>query len=130
MSTPASYCVWSRNKNHSSWETTPPPQFDLDQARRDASTIAELEPEILAFAHFGPCGYDAEQLQGYKRTLMEWVETVRRKRAELGDDDVVIEHFVDHADEMAGAEVWGQRKAEAEARLNTRGVLAYLDQQE
>ncbi|WP_435118078.1 MBL fold metallo-hydrolase [Halolamina sp. C58] len=110
-------------------ETTPPPQFGLDQARRDVSTIADLEPEILAFAHFGPRGYDAEQLQGYKRTLMEWVEAVRRKRAELGDDEAVIEHFVDHADEMAGGEVWGEEKAEAEARLNTRGVLAYLEQQ-
>ncbi|QKY20963.1 MBL fold metallo-hydrolase [Halolamina sp. CBA1230] len=109
-------------------ETTPPPQFDLDQARRDASTIAELEPEILAFAHFGPRAYDAEMLQGYKRTLMEWVEAVRRKRAALEDDEAVIEHFVDHADEMAGAEVWGEEKAEAEARLNTRGVLAYLEQ--
>jgi hypothetical protein len=34
-------------------------------------TITNLEPEILAFAHFGPRGYDAEQLQGYKCTLME-----------------------------------------------------------
>jgi hypothetical protein len=40
----------------------------------------------------------------------------------------VIEHFVSHADEMAGGEVWGEEKAEAETRLNTRGVLAYLEQ--
>ncbi|GAB7014228.1 MBL fold metallo-hydrolase [Halolamina salina] len=111
-------------------ETTPPPQFDLDQARRDASTITDLEPEILAFAHFGPRAYDEEMLQGYKRTLMEWVEAVRRKRAALADDDAVIEHFVAHADETAGAEVWGEEKAEAEMRLNTRGVLAYLRQKE
>ena len=110
-------------------ETTPPPQFDLDQARRDVSTIADLDPETLAFAHFGPRAFDAEKLSGYKRTLMEWVEAVRRKRAEL-DDDAVVEHFVAHADEMAGAETWGQRKAEAEARLNTRGVLTYLDRRE
>ncbi|NHX34981.1 MULTISPECIES: MBL fold metallo-hydrolase [Halolamina] len=111
-------------------ETTPPPQFDLDQARRDVSTIVDLEPEILAFSHFGPRAFDEAFLNGYKRTLMEWVEAVRRKRAELGDDDAVIEHFVAHADEMAGAEVWGQRKAEAEARLNARGVLAYLGEGE
>jgi len=111
-------------------ETSPPPQFDLEQARRDVSTIAELEPETLAFAHFGPRAFDAEKLSGYKRTLVEWVEAVRRKRAELDDDEAVIEHFVDHADESAGADVWGEEKADAEMRLNTRGVLAYLEQQE
>jgi len=109
-------------------ETTPPPQFDLDQARRDVSTIIDLDPEILAFAHFGAREFDAEKLRGYKRTLMEWVEAIRRKREEVADDEAVVEHFAAHADEMAGAETWGQRKAEAEARLNTRGVLAYLDQ--
>ncbi|GAB7093968.1 MBL fold metallo-hydrolase [Halolamina litorea] len=108
-------------------ETSPPPQFDLDQARRDVSTIADLGPETLAFAHFGPREYDADLLNGYKRTLMEWVEAVRRKRAELEDDEAVIEHFVAHADESPGAEAWGEEKAEAEMRLNTRGVLAYLD---
>lgn len=39
----------------------------------------------------------------------------------MADDNAVIEHFVDHADEMAGTEVCGERKAEAKARLNTRG---------
>lgn len=108
-------------------ETSPPPQFDLDQARRDVSMLIDLEPETLAFAHFGPREFDADLLSDYKRTLVEWVEAVRAKREELGDDDAVIEHFVSHADEMTGAEVWGERKAEDEARLNTRGVLAYLD---
>jgi len=34
-------------------ETSPLPQSELDQVRRDASTIANPEPEILEFAHFG-----------------------------------------------------------------------------
>ena len=111
-------------------ETSPPPQFDLDQARRDVSMIADLEPETLAFAHFGPREFDADLLSDYKRTLVEWVQAVKQKRAELGNDEAVVEHFVAHADEMTGAETWGERKAEAEARLNTKGVLAYLEQEE
>jgi len=110
-------------------ETSPPPQFDLDQARRDVSLLVDLEPDTLAFGHFGPRAFDEDLLSDYKRTLVEWAEAVKRKRAEL-DDDAVIEHFVSHADEMTGAETWGERKAKAEARLNTRGVLAYLDRQE
>jgi len=110
-------------------ETSPPPQFDLDQARRDVSLLVDLEPDTLAFGHFGPRAFDEELLSDYKRTLVEWAEAVKRKRAEL-EEDAVIEHFVSHADEMTGAETWGERKAKAEARLNTRGVLAYLDRQE
>lgn len=64
-------------------KNTPPPQFDLDQAHRYVSTITDLETEILAFSHFGPRACDVEILSGYKHTLIEWVETVRRKRAAL-----------------------------------------------
>jgi glyoxylase-like metal-dependent hydrolase (beta-lactamase superfamily II) len=108
-------------------ETTPPPQFDLDQARRDASMIQDIDPEVLCFGHFGPREFDAELLDDYKRTLVEWVEAVRQKQDELADDEAVIEHFVDHAMEMTGADVWGERKARDEVRLNTRGVLAFLN---
>jgi len=108
-------------------ETSPPPQFDLDQARRDVSTIVDLEPETLAFGHFGPREFDEALLSDYKRTLVEWVEAVRRKRGELDDDEAVVEHFVSHAEEMTGAGTWGDRKAADEVRLNVAGVLAFLD---
>ncbi|MEF8857845.1 MAG: MBL fold metallo-hydrolase [Halolamina sp.] len=111
-------------------ETSPPPQFDLDQARRDVSMLIDREPETLAFGHFGPREFDADLLSNYKRTLVEWVQAVRQKREQLAADEAVIEHFVSHADEMTGAETWGERKAKAEVRLNTRGVLAYLDSEE
>ncbi|MGM0590661.1 MAG: MBL fold metallo-hydrolase [Halobacteriota archaeon] len=105
-------------------QTSPPPQFDLDQALADVNAIAARDPEVLCFAHFGPRPYDSSVLEQYKRTLVEWVEAVRQKRAELDDDDAVIDHFVEHTET---ADVWGERKARAEARMNTRGVLAYLD---
>ncbi|MFB6126765.1 MAG: MBL fold metallo-hydrolase [Halolamina sp.] len=104
--------------------TTPPPQFDLDQARRDAAALAERDPDHLCFGHFGPRPFDAELLSRYQRTLVEWVEAVRRKRAELDDDDAVADHFAEHADLD---DVWTARKAAEEERLNVRGVLAFLD---
>ncbi|MFC6875161.1 MBL fold metallo-hydrolase [Halobellus marinus] len=105
-------------------ETSPPPQFDLEGCLADVRTIEDIAPETLCFGHFGPREYDPELLEGYKRTLVEWVEAVRQKRAELGDDEAVIEHFAENSDMI---EIWGERKARAEDTLNVRGVLAALD---
>jgi hydroxyacylglutathione hydrolase len=63
-------------------------------------------------------------MANYKRTLVEWVEAIRQRRAELGDDDAVVAHFADTTDLD---EVWGDRKARAEEGLNARGVLVALD---
>lgn len=105
-------------------QTTPPSQFNLDQCLDDASTIVDRDPDTLCFGHFGPLAFEAEYMEGYKRTLVEWVEAVRQKRAELEDDEAVIEFFQEHTDM---AEAWGERKAHDEERLNVKGVLGYLD---
>ncbi|WP_336024720.1 MBL fold metallo-hydrolase [Halobellus salinisoli] len=107
-------------------ETSPPPQFDLEGCLDDIRTVEEIAPETLCFTHFGDVPYDPDLLEAYKRTLVEWVEAVRRKCAELGDDEAVVEHFENHSELV---EVWGERKARAEASLNTRGVLTSLDRQ-
>ena len=104
--------------------TSPPPQFDVQGCLDDVSMIQSLAPDRLCFAHFGPREYDAALLDGYKRTLVEWVEAVRQRREELGDDEAVIEHFVDHTELI---EIWGDEKGRAETRLNVRGVLTALD---
>ena len=65
-------------------------------------------------------------LSSYKRTLVEWVEAVRQRRVELEDDDAVIDAAADAVDADL-VDVWGERKAREEERLNTRGVLRYLD---
>ena len=108
--------------------TTPPPQFDLHQALDDVDTIEQFDPELLCFAHFGtvePTGV----LSSYKRTLVEWIEAVRQQRETAADDAAVIEHFAQTADTDL-VDALGERKARAEARLNTRGVLTYLDDTE
>ncbi|WP_138004876.1 MBL fold metallo-hydrolase [Halalkalirubrum salinum] len=118
--------IWVAERNEIR-ETSPPPQFDLDQCLEDVSMIQALEPSQLCFAHFGPVPYDEELLSGYKRTLVEWVEAVRQRRAEFDTDEAVIEHFVTHVDTEG---LWSDRKARDETRINVRGVLAYLDRVE
>lgn len=108
-------------------QTTPPSQFDLEQCLDDASTIVDRDPDVLCFGHFGPLDFGEELMDGYKRTLVEWVEAVRQKRDELEDDDAVIEYFQNHTDMV---ETWGEQKARDEERLNVKGVLGYLDYRE
>jgi glyoxylase-like metal-dependent hydrolase (beta-lactamase superfamily II) len=106
--------------------TSPPTNFDLDQCRVDVSAIEGIDPELLCFAHFGPRRYSPARMEGYKRTLVEWVEAIRRERERLGDDEAVIEYFVENV-EPDLVDAWNRRKARAEARLNVRGVLGFLD---
>jgi len=104
--------------------TSPPPNFDLDECLSDVETIRELDPEVLCYAHFGPVPV-GDRLAEYERVLSEWVDAVESARADLGDDEAVIERFVDRAD--AEREIWGAEKADAEVAMNVRGVLTALD---
>lgn len=105
-------------------QTSPPSNFDLEACLADIETIRDIDPEVLCFGHFGPREYDEVLMDEYERVLEEWVEAIEDKRAELDNDEAVIEYFVEESD-MADA--WSARKARAEERLNVRGVLAYLD---
>ncbi len=104
-------------------QTTPPPNFDLEQCLADLHTIRDCDPAVLCYAHFGPAAAD-DRVREYADALTEWVGAVTEKRDELGDDDAVIEYFGDHT---PMTDAWGDRKAAAEERMNARGVLAYLD---
>ncbi len=111
-------------------ETSPPSQFNFDRCLEDVETLKSLDPDVLLYTHFGPreVGDDAAAaLEEYADVLTEWVEAVEAKREELGDDEAVIEYFADHP-QMG--DVWGERKAREERKMNTRGVLGYLDWRE
>ncbi|OYR81985.1 MBL fold metallo-hydrolase [Halorubrum distributum] len=104
--------------------TTPPPQFDFEQCLDDIRLIEELDPDTLCFGHFGPRDCDADLLGEAKRAYVEWVERVREKRADLDDDEAVVDHF-----EAASRDIdyWNRERAKANTSLNARGVLTYLD---
>ena len=104
--------------------TSPPPQFDVDQCLADVSMIQSLEPEMCCFSHYGPRTYNAALLDSYKRALVEWVEAIRQKREQLAADEQVIQYFADNTELT---EIWGDEKGREEAKINARGVLAFLD---
>lgn len=103
--------------------TSPPPNFDLDQAIDDVEVIADLDPETLLYGHFGPAP-TADRLETYADALSAWVAAITECRAEHGDDEAVVEHFVETVETPP---IWGERKARAEVALNVNGVLTALD---
>lgn len=105
--------------------TTPPPDFDLEQCLVDVELLQSLDPETLLYSHYGPVSAD-ERLGEYATVLTDWVERIELAREQRGDD-AVIEQFVQNT---TMDEVWGEERASAEAAMNTRGVLRYLDERE
>ncbi|WP_276279823.1 MBL fold metallo-hydrolase [Halorussus caseinilyticus] len=106
-------------------ETSPPSNFDLEQCLADLETIRDLNPEVLLYPHFGPREYEQGAMDEYAEVLREWVAEVEAKYDELGDPEAVEDYFAEQTDM---ADVWGERKASEEARLNVRGVVTYLDE--
>ena len=106
--------------------TTPPSDFHLEKSLADVETIRDLDPSTLLFGHFGP-RETGDVPAAYAEVLTEWVSRVADARAELGDDEAVVEHFVERADTAGIEDVWGEEQAAAETEINVRGVLVSLD---
>ena len=105
-------------------ETSPPPNFDLEQAITDAELLRRLDPEVLLYAHFGPGPDDVDAaLRQYEQVLRDWVGTVEREVVERGSEAAAIDHLTATTDVEY---VWGEHKARAETAMNVRGVLHYL----
>lgn len=117
--------LWIPDRQHAH-QSTPPPEFDLEQAIADLHRIDQLAPTTLLFTHFGAAPGRTELLEEYANTLSAWVEAVDSRRSRTKTDENVIESFVEQTDLT---EVWGEEKGRAETRLNVAGVLAYLDRQ-
>ena len=88
--------------------------------------LEALDPAALYYGHFGDSATDG-LLEEYRTVITEWVEHVEAKRAELGDDEAVIEYFAERVDTDSP---WNTQHARGEERMNTRGVLHYLDNRE
>ncbi len=103
--------------------TSPPPGFDLETVVEDARMIERLSPETICYAHYGPAPVD-DRLSTYVDAITDWVRSIEAKRAELDDDEAVVDYFAERTDLD---EVWGVKKAIPETKMNVRGVLTYLD---
>jgi len=103
--------------------TSPPPNFEFEQAVADVELLGALDRSWLCYAHFGPAR-TADRLGEYTTVLEEWVDAVERERARHESDDAVVGHFVEAVETP---DIWSDHKARAEVGMNVRGVLTYLD---
>lgn len=106
--------------------TSPPPGFDFEGCLEDITLLESLDSTALYYGHFGdqPTG---DRLTAYRDALTNWVESVAEKRTELGDDEAVIEYFVN---QVETTDTWREAHARGEERMNVEGVLHYLDNRE
>lgn len=107
-------------------ETSPPPGFDLETVIEDARLIEELAPETICYGHFGPVSAKG-RIDEYVEATKRWVEAAGTARTELDDEDAMVEHFLERADTP---DVWGERSAAGEIRMNLQGVLRYLQKRD
>lgn len=111
---------------------TAPPDFDLELCLDTIESIRAMDPGTLYYSHAGAHAADG-LLERYATVLEDRVEEVERVRAELDDDDAVLEHFLQQTGTAAWrdeVEAWGREKTRAKVSLNIRGVLRYLADRE
>jgi glyoxylase-like metal-dependent hydrolase (beta-lactamase superfamily II) len=65
--------------------STPPPDFDLDQALTSLAKFAARRPSGIALAHYGLLGQPDELLAEAEETLRLWAETAERAYREGSD---------------------------------------------
>lgn len=96
--------------------TTPPPNFDLEDALSTLDRLAGFEPKTVCYAHFGPGepGNGTREIQTYREMLPSYVEQIDSLREQHGDDTAAI------AREMN--DEWGHWSLE----IDIAGILRYL----
>lgn len=105
-------------------ESSPPPNFDFEQALSDIDTLLDISPDLLLYPHFGPVSDVEIVLDAYRETLTGFVEEVERVAEETDDEEEIVQHFVDL---QTVDQVWSDIKAREETAMNVRGVLLYLE---
>ena len=109
--------------------TTPPPNFDYEQCMDDVDAIADIDPSVLLYSHFGPVE-GTETLAEYRDVLTGWVDTVEAARDDLGEEEAIERLVREKLHEGGLVEAWGELKVREETRMNVRGVLRYLGERD
>lgn len=109
-------------------QTTPPPNFDLDTNLESLDRLARYDATTLLYTHFGARGESEERvrdaLDGYRRVLTEWVESVEEAYERLGDEEAVAEEV------LAGTgfpDRWDDDAVREMTKMDVHGALMYLD---
>lgn len=107
--------------------STPPPDFDLDQAVRSLRCFADRHPSGLALAHYGLLGNPTDLLADAEVTLRDWTETAAAAFREGRD---ISQALSDRFDPLVG-EVAPEHREKLEimsgVHSNAAGIRRWLE---
>ncbi|MFP3871778.1 MAG: MBL fold metallo-hydrolase [Candidatus Aenigmatarchaeota archaeon] len=111
--------------------TTPPPNFDLEKNKESLSKLKGLDLDRLFYSHKGWTSEPYGKLSRYENLLEEWVNEIEQATVDLDDKKDIIEemtrkyrHLVKERGEG------GNERIQHIFRMNTEGVLVYLEKRD
>ncbi len=110
--------------------STPPPDFDLDQALNSLRRFAARNPTGLALAHYGLLGEPSQLLEEASQTLSHWAEVA--ERAWRAGEDVAEALGRRFATDLDGVDPANREKLETlnGVHSNAAGLRRWLDKTE
>jgi glyoxylase-like metal-dependent hydrolase (beta-lactamase superfamily II) len=119
---------------------TPPPEFNLEDAKTSINKLASIGATSLWLTHFGPSdeGVDPVDIETTAERAIEaldrwagWVEEARSKGLELDDAAVLVQRQVEESlgDSITPAAV-DRMQQTTSYWMNTWGYMRYLDKKE
>ena len=119
---------------------TPPPEFNLEDAKASINRLASIGPTSLWLTHFGPSdegadpvdiGTTAERAIEALERWAGWVEEARSKGLELDDAAVLVQRQVEESlgDSVTPAAV-DRMQQTTSYWMNTWGYMRYMDKKE
>jgi len=109
--------------------STPPPDFDLDQALSSLHRFAERQPSAIALAHYGLLDDPAELLAEAEDTLRQWAEAAELAFERGEDIAAVLEAKFDYQEDVPEEH---RRKLEIMngVHSNAAGLRRWLERQQ
>ena len=104
---------------------TPPPSFDLDKSLESLDKMAQLDPSVLLYSHYGPGRNPERELKAYGKLLRDWVSLIGEIRSSCGEEEEIFSRVIDRNRDWLG-----NGFTEEELIMNVRGALRYLSWKE
>jgi glyoxylase-like metal-dependent hydrolase (beta-lactamase superfamily II) len=105
--------------------TTPPPAFHFEHSIETLDKLRSLSLDWLYFTHYGAHSGASNLIEEYKNKLIEFVDLVEFKVAELEDVQAVKDILVEREAKVLG-DFYDPTTLRFEMEMNVQGVLLYL----
>jgi glyoxylase-like metal-dependent hydrolase (beta-lactamase superfamily II) len=99
---------------------TVPPSFNLEESLATVRSLAQYQPRVICYSHFGRRRGTGSPFDTYCRSLVRWVEEIATLRHRMSDTEVVRTLVADRRHQSLG------RELQLEFEMCVLGVLHFL----